>query len=57
MIREKISSKKEAHYFFLKKKPAKLAMAAKSEAVQQFLGGDWTDLTLIRLGFWREVFS
>ena len=32
MIREKISSEKEAHYL-KKKKTAKLAMAAKSEAV------------------------
>ena len=32
MIREKISSEKEAHYL-KKKKNAKLAMAAKSEAV------------------------
>ena len=60
MIREKISSEKEAHYL-KKKKNCQISNGCKirssPEVLQQFLGGDWTDLTLIRLGFLRVGFS
>ena len=60
MIREKISSEKEAHYL-KKKKNCQISNGCKirssPEVLQQFLGGDWTDLILIRLGFLRVGFS